>query len=170
MESDDGVAPVIGTAEKLRQLGLRHLAGDLGNFGRRFAERFFALFILGDLEKKTRLFEPGPVFFPRIDYTFESGLFFEDALGFFAVAPEIRLRGQSVQLLAPLLFSLDVKAASATVRVALRGESVVLWFLLTFLCSLDSTCSCDPSALSVSIPVIAPGHKAPYRAFFPNDP
>jgi hypothetical protein len=61
-------------------------------------------------------------------------LFFEDVLGFFAVVPEVRLGSQSVQLLDPLLFSFDVKAASATVRVALRGESVVLWFLPTFLC------------------------------------
>ena len=139
MERDDGIAPIIGTAEKLRQLGLGHLPDDLGDFGRRFAERIFAFFVLGDLEKKPRLFEPGPVFFPRIDYAFEGGLFFEDALGFFAVVPEIRLRGQSVQLCDPLLFSFDVKAASATVRVALRGESVALWFLLTFLCSLDSS-------------------------------
>jgi hypothetical protein len=125
MESDNGVAPVIGTAEELRQLGLRHLPCDLGDFGRRFAERFFALFVPGDVEKEACLFEPGPVFFPKIDDALEGGLLFENALGFFAVVPEIRLRGQSVQLLDPLLFSFDVKAASARVGVALRGESVV---------------------------------------------
>ena len=170
MQSDDGVTPVIGAAEKLRQLGLGHFPGNFRDFGRRFAKSLFALFVLGDVEKKACLFEPDPVFFPKIDYAFEGGLFFEDALGFFAVVPEIRLRGQSVQLLDPLLFSFDVKAASATDRAALRGESIVLWFLPTFLCSLDSTCSCDPSVLSISIPVIAPGHKAPGRAFPRDDP
>ena len=168
MERDDGVTPVIGAAEKLRQLGLRHLASDLGNFGRRLAERFFALFVLGDLEKKPRLFEPGPVFFPSIDDRFEPGLLFEDALGFFAVVPEIRLGSELVQLCDPLLFSFDVKAASARDRGALPGGLTVLWFLLTFLCSLGSTCFCDPSVLLMSIPAIAPGHKAPYRSSFPD--
>jgi hypothetical protein len=70
---------------------LRHLAGDLGNFGRRFAERLFALLVLGDVEKKPRLFEPGPVFFPSIDDAFKPGLLFEDALRLLAVVPEIRL-------------------------------------------------------------------------------
>jgi hypothetical protein len=111
---------------------LRHLAGDLGNFGRRFAERLFALLVLGDVEKKPRLFEPGPVFFPSIDDAFKPGLLFEDALRLLAVVPEIRLGGESVQLCDPLLFPFDVKAASARDRVALRGESVVLWFLPTF--------------------------------------
>jgi len=71
------------------------------------------------------------VFSPRIDDALERGLLFEDALRFFAVVPEIRLGGESVQLFDPLLFALDVKAASAKVRAALRGGSIALWFLPT---------------------------------------
>jgi hypothetical protein len=126
---------------------LRHLAGDLGNFGRSFAERFFALFILGDLEKKPRLFEPGPVFFPSIDDAFKPGLLFEDTLRLLAVVPEIRLGGESAQLCDPLLFSFDVKAASVRDRGALPGGLIVPWFLPTFLCSLGSICSYDRSVL-----------------------
>ena len=67
MERDDGVAPVVGAAEQLRQLGLRHLLGDRRDFGRGFAERFFALFVFGDVEKKARLFKIGVMLFPGVD-------------------------------------------------------------------------------------------------------
>jgi hypothetical protein len=73
------------------------------------------------------------VLFPGIDDGFERGLLFEDSLSLFAVVPEIRLRGDLVQLGDAFLLSLKVKDASAIARVVLPGGSVVLWFLPTFL-------------------------------------
>ena len=123
MKRDDGVAPVIRTAEQLLELGLCHFFADGGDFCCRFAERVFALFILGDVKKKPRLLELGAMFFPRIDHRFERGLFLEYRLGFFGVVPEIRLGGDLVQLLDPFLLAFDVKDASAGDRDALRGGS-----------------------------------------------
>lgn len=58
---------------------------------------------------------------PSVNDSLERGLLLENALGFFAVVPEIRLMGQMVQLIEALLLALDVKDASARDRVALQG-------------------------------------------------
>jgi hypothetical protein len=70
---------------------------------------------------------------PGINDGFERGLLSDNALSLFAVVPKIRLCGDLVQLGDALLLSLEVKDASARVRVALPGGSVVLWFLPTCL-------------------------------------
>ena len=121
MERDDGVTPVVRPAEQLGQLGLRHLLGNGGDFAARFVQRFFAFFILGDVEKKTRLCQVGVMFFPAVENVFEGGLFFENALGFFSVVPKIGLRGELAQLGDALLLGVNVKAASAKAQAALRG-------------------------------------------------
>ena len=117
----DGVTPVVRPAEQLSKLGLGHLLADRCDFAGGFAERFFALLVFGDVEKKPRLFKIGSMFFPTRENRFESGLFFENGLGFFGVVPKIRLGGDLVQLFDALLFAVDVKAASATAQDALRG-------------------------------------------------
>ena len=76
---------------------------------------------LCDVEKKARLFEIRAMLLPGVDDAFEGGLFPENALGFFAVVPKIRLDGELVQLLDALLLAVDVKDASAKARAALRS-------------------------------------------------
>jgi hypothetical protein len=121
VERDDGVTPIIRPAEQLGQLGLGHLLGDRRDFPGRFAERFFILLVFGDIEKKPCLCKIGVMFFPAVENVSEAGLFFENGLGFVGVVPKIGLRGDLVQLGDTLLLGVDVKAASATVRAALRG-------------------------------------------------
>lgn len=70
---------------------------------------------------------------PSVDDTFDGGLFSENALGFFAVVPEIRLGCESVQLFDALLLARDVKAASAKALRALQGGSIVRGFLLALI-------------------------------------
>ncbi len=96
MKGDDRISPVVRAAEQLGQFGLRQLFADDGDFRRGLAERLFALLLLSDVEKKTRFLKIRPVFFPRADDGLESGLFFENDLGFFAVVPEIGLAGDLV--------------------------------------------------------------------------
>jgi hypothetical protein len=62
------------------------------------------------------------VLFPIGENRFEGGLFFENALGFLSVVPEISLSGYLIELFDTLLFAVDVKAASAAAPGALRGE------------------------------------------------
>ena len=131
MQRDNRIAAVVGSAQNLRQFGLGHPLSNLGHLCRRFAERFVALFVLGDVEKETSLFESRSISFPGVDDVFEGGLLFENGLSFFAVVPEIRLGGDLVQLLNPRLFSIEVKDASAEVRVVLLDALVVLGFLPT---------------------------------------
>ena len=64
MQRDNGVAPVVGTAKQLGQLGLRHFLGDRRDFDSGFTERLFAFFVFGDIEKKPRLFKIGLMSFP----------------------------------------------------------------------------------------------------------
>jgi hypothetical protein len=61
------------------------------------------------------------VFFPALEHVFQGRLFFENGLGFVGVGPKFRLGGDLVQFRDALLLGVDVKAASATVRAALRG-------------------------------------------------
>jgi len=129
MKDDNGVAPVVGTAQEQCQLCLRHLAGHLGNLSGRFAQRIFALFILGNVEKKARFFEARTLLFPGVDDSFDGGLFFENGLGFFAVVPEVWLGCERSQLFDALLLAGDVKAASAKALRALQGGSIVHGFL-----------------------------------------
>jgi hypothetical protein len=76
MEGDDGVAPVVRTAEKLRQLGFGHLSGDGSDFTRGFTERVVALLVFGDAEKKSRFFQICVMFSPAVNDAFQAGLFF----------------------------------------------------------------------------------------------
>jgi hypothetical protein len=115
------VSAVVRPAEQLCELSLRHLGADGGNFGCGLAQRIVALFVFGDIKKKPRLFEVRAVLRPGVDDAFEGRLFLEDRLRLFRVVPEIRLGGDLVQLLDPLLLALDVKDASAKARVALPG-------------------------------------------------
>ena len=93
MESDDRVSSVVGPAEQLRQLGLPQLLTDRGDFRRGLAERLVALFLLRNVDIEACFLKIRPVFLPRADDGLESGLFFEDDLGFVAVVPEIGLAG-----------------------------------------------------------------------------
>jgi len=121
MQRDDGVAPIIGATEQLSELGLGHLLGNRLDFAGGFAERLVAFLILGDVEKKPRFFKIGLMLFPMSQNGFERGLFLENGLSFIGVVPEVRLGGNSIQLLDALLFAVDVKGASATARAWLRG-------------------------------------------------
>jgi hypothetical protein len=96
MKRNYRVPSVVRSAEQLFELGLRHLVTDSGNFRCGFAQRVFALFVLGDVEKKTRLFEVCAVLGPGVNDAFERRLFFENRLRFFRVVPEIRLGGDLV--------------------------------------------------------------------------
>jgi hypothetical protein len=49
---------------------LRHLLADATDLRRCLRQRLVALLILGDLEKKPRLFEIGAMFFPGFDDAF----------------------------------------------------------------------------------------------------
>ena len=119
MQRDNRIAPVVGSAQNLCQLGPGDPLSNFGDLCRRFAQRFIALFVLGDVEKEAGLFESRSIFFPGVDDVFQGGLLFENSLSFFAIVPEIRLRGDLVQLLKPFLFPLEVKDASAGARVVL---------------------------------------------------
>jgi len=76
VEHDDGVAPVVRPAEELRQLGLRHLSADAGNLRRGFGQSVFAFLVLGDVEKKPRVFEIRAMLRPDVDDILQRGLFF----------------------------------------------------------------------------------------------
>jgi hypothetical protein len=129
MEADDGVSLIVGPAENLSQLQLRELLSDLGDFAGRFAERFLALFIFGEIEKEARLFELGAILLPRVEDVFEARLLLENSLRLVGVVPEIGLGGELVQLFGPLLLAVEVKDASGEARASLAGESVALGFL-----------------------------------------
>jgi hypothetical protein len=64
MERDDRIAPIIGAAKDLRQLGLSHPLRHLRNFGRRFLQSVVAIFFAGKVKKKTSLFETRSVLLP----------------------------------------------------------------------------------------------------------
>ena len=64
MKRDDGVTPIIGTAEQLGQLGLRHLLGDAATLPAASPSASSLFLVFGDVEKKPRLFKIGLVFFP----------------------------------------------------------------------------------------------------------
>jgi hypothetical protein len=96
MKRHDGVAPVVGSAKELRQLGLRQLLADRGNLRRGLVERLFALFVFGDVEEKTRLFQVGAVLGPRLDGALERRLLFKNRLGFLGVVPKIGLGSELV--------------------------------------------------------------------------
>jgi hypothetical protein len=121
VKRNNGVAPVIGLAEQLRQLGLRHLLGNYVDLAGSFAERLVALLVFSDVEKKSRLRKIGLMFFPTSENAFEGRLFFENALRLVGVVPKIRLGSNLVQFRDALLLGVDVKAASAVARAALRG-------------------------------------------------
>lgn len=131
MKVDDGIAPVVRTAEQLLELGFGHFFTDGRYLCCRFGERVFALLIFRDIKKKPRLLEFGAMLCPRIDHRFERRLLLEDGLGFFRVVPEIGLGSDLVQLLDPFLLGFDVKDASAGDRDAVRGELTVPLFLPT---------------------------------------
>jgi hypothetical protein len=112
MQAHDGVSLVVWTAEDLPQLKLGQLLPDLRDFGRRFVQRFFALFIFGEIEKKTRLFKLGAILLPRLQNGFDTRLLFEDCLRLVGFVPEIGLGGELVQLFDALLLAVEVKDAS----------------------------------------------------------
>jgi hypothetical protein len=60
------------------------------------------------------------MFFPAGKHRFEGGLFFEYGLGFVGVVPKVGLGSDLAQLFDALLLAVDVKAASAIARGALR--------------------------------------------------
>jgi hypothetical protein len=80
----------------LRQLGLGHGFGYLGDLCRSFTERFFALLVFGYIEKEAGFLEIGLMLLPGVDNPLEGGLLFENALGLFAVVPKFRLRGDLI--------------------------------------------------------------------------
>jgi hypothetical protein len=133
MKVDDGIAPVVRTAEQLLELGFGHLFANSGDLCCGLGEGVLAFFIFSNIKEKPGLFQLGAMLCPCVDDRFERRLFFEYRLGFFCVVPEIGLRGDLVQFLDPLLLAFDVKDASAEDRDAVRGESTVLLFLPTLL-------------------------------------
>ena len=133
MKVDDGIAPVVRTAEQLLELGFGHLFANSGDLCCGLGKGVLAFFIFSNIKKKPGLFQLGAMLCPCVDDRFERRLFFEYRLGFFCVVPEIGLRGDLVQFLDPLLLAFDVKDASAEDRDAVRGESTVLLFLPTLL-------------------------------------
>jgi hypothetical protein len=133
MKVDDGIAPVVRTAEQLLELGFGHLFANSGDLCCGLGKGVLAFFIFSNIKKKPGLFQFGAMLCPCVDDRFERRLFFEYRLSFFCVVPEIGLRGDLVQFLDPLLLAFDVKDASAEDRDAVRGESTVLLFLPTLL-------------------------------------
>jgi len=131
MKRDNGIPPVVRTAEQLLELGFGHLFADSRYLCCCLGKGILAFFIFGDIKKKPGVFELGAMLRPCLDDCFERGLFLEDRLGFFCVVPEIRLGGDLVQLLDSFLLGFDVKDASAGDRDAVRGELAVLLFLPT---------------------------------------
>jgi len=133
MKVDDGIAPVVRTAEQLLELGFGHLFANSGDLCCGLGKGVLAFFIFSNIKEKPGLFQLGAMLCPCVDDRFERRLFFEYRLSFFCVVPEIGLRGDLVQFLDPLLLAFDVKDASAEDRDAVRGESTVLLFLPTLL-------------------------------------
>ena len=133
MKVDDGIAPVVRTAEQLLELGFGHFFANSGDLCCGLGKGVLVFFIFSDIKKKPGLFQLDAMLCPCVDDRFERRLFFEYRLGFFCVVPEIGLRGDLVQLLDPVLLAFDVKDASAGARDAVRGESTVLLFLPTLL-------------------------------------
>ena len=127
MQADDGVAPVVGTAQDLRELELGDLLGNFRDLGQRLVVSVFAFLFLSEVEEKTRVFEVGAISFQRIEDGFQRCLLFENGLRFLAVLPKIGTRNDDVQLFEPLLLSLRVKDASAEGPVSLPGGLTVLW-------------------------------------------
>src|SRR5688500_4258134 len=121
MERDDGVAPIVRSAEKLGQLGLGHFLPDARDFGRGLGESIFTLLFFGDVEKEARLFQIRAMLRPSVNNALKRGLLPYDPLSFFRVVPKIRLIGEPAYILDPLLFAVDVKDASVKARVALPG-------------------------------------------------
>jgi hypothetical protein len=91
VERNDRIAPIIGPAEDLRELGLSHSLSDLCDFGCRFLQSLVALFFTGKVKKKTSLFEVRSMLLPIFYDSFKRGLFFEYRLSLVGVVPEIRL-------------------------------------------------------------------------------
>lgn len=91
MKRDDRIAPIIGTAEDLRELGLSHSLSYFCDFGCRFLQSLVALSFAGKVKKKTSLFEARSVFLPVFYDSFKRGLLSEYRLSFVGVVPEIRL-------------------------------------------------------------------------------
>ena len=91
MKRDDRIAPIIGTAEYLRELGLSHSLSYFCDFDCRFLQSLVALSCAGKVKKKTSLFEARSVLLPIFYDSFKRGLFFEYRLSFVGVVPEIRL-------------------------------------------------------------------------------
>jgi hypothetical protein len=77
MERNDRIAPIIGTAEDLRELGFSHTPSHLSDFGCRFLQSLVALFFTGKVKKETSLFEVRSVLLPIFYDSFKRGLFFE---------------------------------------------------------------------------------------------
>jgi hypothetical protein len=112
VKSNDGIALIVRTAENLAQLQLGQLLRDLRDFSGGFVERFFALLVFGEIEKKARLFQLGAIFFPGLQDGFYTRLFLEDGLRLVGVVPKIGLGGELVQLFDALLLAVEVKDAS----------------------------------------------------------
>jgi hypothetical protein len=66
MERHDRIAPIIGTAEDLGELGLSHPLSHLCHFGCGFLQSLVALFFAGKIKKKTSLFQARSVLLPII--------------------------------------------------------------------------------------------------------
>jgi hypothetical protein len=64
MERNDRIAPIIGAAEDLRELGVSHPLCYLCHFGCGFLQSVVAIFFAGEVKKKTSLFEARPVLLP----------------------------------------------------------------------------------------------------------
>jgi hypothetical protein len=77
----------------LLELGFRHLLAHGSDLRRRLGKSIFALFILGDVEKKTRFLEVCAMFRPSVNDGFQRGLLLENCLSFLRVVPEIGFRG-----------------------------------------------------------------------------
>jgi len=62
MQAHDGVAPVVGTAQDLRELKLGDLLGNFRDLVQRFVVSVFAFLFLSEVEEETGLFEVGAIF------------------------------------------------------------------------------------------------------------
>jgi hypothetical protein len=67
MEADDRVSLIVGAAENLLELQVGHFLTDLRHFSGGLAERLFALFVFGEIEKEARLFQLGAILLPRVE-------------------------------------------------------------------------------------------------------
>jgi hypothetical protein len=91
MKRNDRIAPIVGAAKDVRELGLSHSLSYFCDFGCGFLQSLVALFFAGKLKKKTSLFEARSVLLPIFYDSFKRGLLFEYRLSFVGVVPEIRL-------------------------------------------------------------------------------